>query len=103
MQPLYNTKVQRPICANSHNDFSINIEMPGLYFSEMPGPCADINTPPPEREIQQTIDLICWLKHQYNIKKIIGHYEVSDSNGKTDPGKSFLYDVLIPRVNSQCP
>lgn len=102
MLQMWEKKVEFSWCAGSHNDFAVNIEMSGLCFSEMPGTCGGINTPPPESEIEKTVSLVCWLKKQYNINTVIGHYEIAGS-GKSDPGSAFLHNTLLPRVNRACP
>lgn len=103
MLQIWEKKVEFSACQGSpHNDYAIGIEMSGTCFSSMPGSCYGVDNPPPEAEIQRTVDLVCWLKKQYNIKTIIGHYEIPYS-GKSDPGKDFLYQTFLPRVNTQCP
>lgn len=94
---MWKNGVEYSWCAGgTYNDTSVNIEMSGLCFSEMPGVCSGINTPPPASELEKTISLILWLKQQYNISTVVGHYQIS--NIKDDPGRGFMQNVICPRV-----
>jgi hypothetical protein len=93
IQRLAENIVEMPRCATGADQDSINIEMTGKDFSK--------TNLPPEAEMQKTIDLICWLKDKYGINTVEGHYQVTP--GKSDPGKEFFEEVLMPRINAQCP
>lgn len=109
MLGMWETMVELSYCHGSynpdHNYMGIGIEMSGLCFSSTNiAACGygTIVTPPPPAEFQRTVNLACWLRQQYNITDIVGHYEIDPIN-KTDPGVDFLQNIFIPAVNSQCP
>jgi hypothetical protein len=104
MLQMWENKVEFSWCQGYYNGIGIGIEMSGNCFSAMPAyGCSVANvTPPPEAEIQRTINLACWLRQQYNIERVVGHFEIPYAD-KPDPGQEFLYNTFIPRMNNQCP
>lgn len=107
MLGLWDTMVELSWCQGSsnpdHNYSGIGIEMSGLCFSKsMDKDCGygTIITPPPPEEFNRTVELACWLKKQYQINTIMGHYQIA---AKDDPGVEFLQNTFIPAVNQRCP
>jgi len=83
--PMYQTVVQQSFGARGYNWESINIEMAGTDF-DLPG------SPPPESEVQRTVQLVSLLMDFYLIDEphIAGHYERDPSFQKHDPGIKFM-------------
>ena len=116
MLPMTNTTVARSQGAIGRNDQAINIEMAGWNFDA---------TPPTQKEIDATVNLIIKLMQAYHItiNDVFGHSEQDtvNSNGqacvigfgsdchdryKSDPGKEFMDEIrkeVANRLVSQSP
>ena len=94
MLEFYPEMVEVSYCAGDweHNTRSINIELAGDDFD---------NIPPPPEEYERTLDLVCWLLNQYQIpqENILGHFQIVAE--KKDPGEKFL-EEFKEKVEERC-
>jgi hypothetical protein len=98
MQPMYQNGVEMSQCAGEYNSYAIQNEISGTNFTDSP------NGPPDNVIFDRAIEVTCLMMKTYGIpsSKIIGHYQVPNNGGKTDPGAAFLQNRFIPAVNERC-
>ncbi len=82
------TQVQATTASTGRNNVAINIEMDGSWFDK---------NPPPEAEIEYTVDLMAklLLKYHLDIDQVRGHYE-EDTTIIIDPGPPVVYRAADP-------